>query len=76
MSAYIVADKTINNVVNWLRREVDRLYSIPNKLKELGIDMTESGWEERLGQMMFQLNINGVDARYGNGAAIEFRKLD
>jgi hypothetical protein len=25
MSAFIVADKTINYVVNWLRREIDRL---------------------------------------------------
>jgi hypothetical protein len=25
---------------------------------------------------MFQLNITAVDARYGNGAALEFRKLD
>jgi len=25
---------------------------------------------------MFQLNINGVDAQYGNGKALSFRKLD
>ena len=38
--------------------------------------MSESGWEEHLGQTMFQLNIAAVDARYGKGEAETFRKLD
>jgi hypothetical protein len=76
MSAFMVADTTINDVVNWLRREVFCFSLIPHKLTELGFDTGKSGWAERLGYAMFQLNINGVDARYGNGAAPEFRKLD
>ena len=76
MSAFIVADKTINNVVNWLQREIDHLSLIPDKLQKLGVDTTEDGWAERLGYAMFQLNINAVDARYGNGEAKKFRKLD
>jgi hypothetical protein len=78
MSAYIVADKTINNVVNWLRRdmEIERFSRIPHKLTELGFDTGISGWAERLGYAMFQLNINAVDARYGQGQALKFRKLD
>jgi hypothetical protein len=78
MSAYIVADKTINNVVNWLRRDMDReqFSLIHHKLTKLGFDTGTSDWVERLGHAMFQLNINAVDARYGNGEAEKFRKLD
>jgi hypothetical protein len=40
MSAFIVEDKTINNVVNWLRRDVelDKFSLIPHKVTELGFD--------------------------------------
>jgi hypothetical protein len=78
MSAYIVADNTINNVVNWLRRDVDldRFSHIPHTLKELGFDTSKSGWAERLGNAMFQLNIIAVDDRYGSGEAKRFRPLD
>jgi hypothetical protein len=78
MSAYMVADKTINNVVNWLRRDMDieRFSLIPHKLTEIGFDTGTSGWAERLGYAMFQLNINAVDARYGNGEAMRFRQLN
>jgi hypothetical protein len=76
MSAFMVADKTINYVVNWLRREIDRLPLISHKLKEVGFDTGVPGWAEKLGQAMFQLNIIAVDARYGNGEAGKFRKLD
>jgi hypothetical protein len=76
MSAFLVEDKTINNIVNWLRREMNELYCIPPKLKKLGIDTTAAGWSEDLGRAMFQLNITAVEARYGNGEAVRFRKLD
>src|SRR5918996_724202 len=76
MSAFMVADKTINNVVNWLWNESNRFSLIPRKLKELGFDMSKAGWEETLGHAMFQLNISGVEARYGTGEAAKFRNLD
>ena len=76
MSAFMVEDKTINNVVNWLWDESNRLSLIPRKLKELGFDTSVPGWAEALGYMMFQLNIQAVDARYGNGEAAKFRDLD
>jgi hypothetical protein len=78
MSAFIVANKTINTIVNWLRRDVDldRFSLIPHKLTELGFDTGKSDWTERLGYAMFQLNIIAVDARYGSGEAGKFRKLD
>ena len=77
MSAYIVADKTINNVVNWLRRDVepDRFSQIPHKLTELGFDTSKSGWAERLGYAMFQLNVIAVDVRYGSDEARKLRPL-
>jgi hypothetical protein len=55
MSAFMVKDKTINYVVNWLRREIDRLPIIAHKLKEVGFDMSQAGWAERLGQEIFSL---------------------
>jgi hypothetical protein len=76
MSAFIVADKTINNVVNWLEREIFHLSIITHKLNELGLNTGVAGWAEDLGQAMFQLNIKAVDARYGDGQAEMFRKLD
>jgi hypothetical protein len=75
LSAFMVEDKTINYIVNWLRRNIDQFSLIPHKLKELGFDTSADGWAERLGQAMFQLNVNAVDSRYRFGAAAKFRKL-
>jgi hypothetical protein len=77
MSAFMVEDTTINIVVNWLRRDVDldRFSRIPHKLTELGFDASVPGWAEALGYMMFQVNIQAVDSRYGSGEAGKFRKL-
>jgi hypothetical protein len=76
MSAFMVEDRTINYIVNWLRRQRDELHIIPDKLQKLGIDTGIPGWAEILGHEMFQLNIKAVDARYGEGEAVRFRKLD
>jgi hypothetical protein len=76
MSAFLVADKTINHIVNWLRSERFLISEIPYKLKGLGFDMDKVDWEEKLGLAMFQLNIEAVDVRYGDGEAAKFRKLD
>jgi hypothetical protein len=78
MSAYIVADQTINHIVNWLGRELEAVYGtiiIRQKLLELGFDASIAGWLEILGQERFQLNIQAVDARYGKGEAVKFRTL-
>jgi hypothetical protein len=71
MSAFMVADTTINHIVNWLHRDTDleRFSRLPQKLKELGFDTGKAGWAERLGYALFQLNSIAVDARYGSGAA-------
>jgi hypothetical protein len=78
MSAFIVADKTINYIVNWLEKELEEIYGttvIRQKLMEQGFDASESGWAERLGQAMFQLNVIAVDVRYGSGEARKSRPL-
>jgi hypothetical protein len=76
MSAFMIEDHTINYVVNWLRKQIDELSIIPEKLQKLGIDMNIPDWEEILGQEMFQLNIKAIDSRYGKGEARKFRPLD
>jgi hypothetical protein len=43
MSAFMVEDKTINDIVNWLRSEIDQLFIIPRKLKKLSIDTSVPG---------------------------------
>jgi hypothetical protein len=76
MSAFMVEDQTINQIVNWLRTEIPNLSYIPYKLRDLGIDTFARGWEEQLGREMFQLNSKAVDARYGTGEAATERALD
>jgi hypothetical protein len=76
MSAFIVEDKTINRVVtflatdregDWLRRYIQ---------EQLGIDLTTSMGRETLGKLMFSLNCDAVNQRYGDDQAKEFRPLN
>jgi hypothetical protein len=77
MSAYIVADETINRVVEWLYWELDKSPWLRDKLeKASGIDTSAYKWAAELGKVMFQLNIAGVNDRYGDGEAGKFRKLN
>jgi hypothetical protein len=79
MSAFIVADKTINTIVNWLDSALEEAYgtsSIRQKLQEMGFDKSKAGWAEWLGYAMFQPNVIAVEARYGSGQARRFRPLD
>jgi hypothetical protein len=46
MSAFIVADKTINTIVNWLDRALEEAYgtiTIRQKLLEQGFDASVAG---------------------------------
>jgi hypothetical protein len=77
MSAFMVEDKTINRVVTWIAQEVLRNEWFKDKVeKATGIDTTKTDWEEELGKAMFQLNIDGMNDRYGEGEAKRFRKLN
>ncbi len=77
MSSYMVADETINRVVEWLYWEVTKNQWLRDKLERVsGIDTTSYGWSETLGKAMFDLNIAGVNDRYGDGEAEKFRDLN
>jgi len=76
MSAFLVEDKTINRVVTYLkatRFRGDHSYTL-SQLEELGFNVEDSNFEQKLGEAMFILNIGGVSERYGNAQG--FRPLD
>src|SRR5947208_3499269 len=74
MSAFIVENKTINRIVTWLAREVRTSYSTMERIaRKYRIDITGDNWQENLANAMFQLNCDGVNARYGKGQAEQFR---
>ena len=77
MSAFMVEDTTINRVVTWLKREVQRSrFTLDWLAREYNVDLTRDNWDEKLAQAMFQLNCDGVNARYGKGEAETFRPLN
>lgn len=75
MSAFIVEDKTILDVVNTLSimRNGDWLR---DKVKEGGYDLETTEGRKALASDMFALNVYGVEQRYGKGEAEGFRPLD
>ena len=77
MSAFIVEDSTINRVVAWLAREVSTNHFTLHQLaRKYDNDFVSNEWEEKLAKAMFQLNCDGVNARYGVGEAGKFRPLN
>ncbi len=77
MSAFMVEDTTINRVVTWLKREVTTSrFTLDRLAREYDVNLTSDRWDETLAQAMFQLNCDGVNARYGNGEAEKFRPLN
>ena len=77
MSAFMVEDQTINRVVTWLRREVGtNHYTLDQLARQYGVNLTSDKWDEKLAKAMFQLNCDGVNARYGEGEAEKFRPLN
>jgi len=77
MSAFLVQDKTINEVIGMLALSEDLFDTsfFIRKLKDAGYDLRDGG-DERLGNAMFALNVRAVEARYRPGTATQFRKLD
>ncbi len=77
MSAFIVEDQTINRVVTWLTREVSTShFTLAQLAREYDIDLVSDTWDEKLAKAMFQLNCDGVNARYGEGKTEKFRPLN
>ncbi len=78
MSAFIVEDKVINDAVNYLataRRHGSFEYH-GIMAKEFMVDMTSPKEVDQLAAAMFQLNVNAVEQRYGEGEAKSFRDLN
>ena len=76
MSAFMVEDQTINRVVTWLKCEVQiSRFTLDCLAREYTVDLTSDNWDEKLAKAMFQLNCDGVNARYGDGEAEKFRPL-
>ena len=80
MSSYVVEDKTINKVVEFLSLKIlsgDVFYAhTADKLLAQGYDLATHQGRVRLAVRMFALNVRAVDERYGRDEAKEFRPLD
>src|SRR5207248_10482061 len=64
-------------VVTWLKEEAEVSPTIRILLAGDGkVDLESPGWDEKLAKAMFQLNIDGVNARYGEHEAEKFRPLN
>jgi hypothetical protein len=68
MSAYIVDDSTINQVVSYLAAHPEH--------NSTGLDLSTNAAQSVLGIGMFALNVNAVEQRYGKGQAKDFRTLN
>jgi len=75
MSAYVVEDKTINKIVDWLLLDwMGSRQAAKHALNGYNLDI--DGDAERLANDMFRLNVSAVNQRYGPGEAAKFRPLD
>lgn len=79
MSAFMVEDKTINNVVSHIYMKVlgnrDLGYQYKHLLsKKYNLDSDIA--YNQLADDMFKLNIESIEQRYGKGEAEKFRPLD
>jgi len=72
MSAFIVEDRTINIIVNW----IDTNEYLKRELKKLNYDTDNPDYKEMLANDMFYLNVEAVEQRYGDGEAEKFRDLN
>ena len=78
MSAYIVEDKTINNIMASLTGSFDEHLQrmMTKKLKNIGYDLHSQKDRYRLAMELFRVNCESVEQRYGKGQAEKFRPLD
>jgi hypothetical protein len=79
MSAYVVEDVTINTIVNGLAGLSVTEPWITDPLKPYGFtpgSQPSEATRQDLGRALFALNCLGVNERYGQGEAKEFRSLD
>ena len=72
MSAFMVEDKTINRVVSWLSDDQEGDWI----KRRLDIHLADNENSQEFRQSLFQMNIDGVNARYGEDESKEFRPLE
>ena len=73
MSTFVVRDETINRVVTWLSGTGQKFGCY---LSPLGYYVTDKALLTELAKEMFNLNVEAVNQRYGDGEAATFRPLD
>jgi hypothetical protein len=64
MSAFVVEPTTINKILSWLRHEFIESSWLVGIADKYNLDVENSGWEQRIGQAMYALNIEAVNQRY------------
>jgi hypothetical protein len=75
VSAFIVGNKTINHVTTWLSHS-DNSFERRKVLSAVGISEADEQWDAKLGLAMLAMNVQAVDARYGENQAQQFRTLE
>jgi hypothetical protein len=72
MSSFVVEPSTINRIATYLyRSDRDTAMTAKSKLAQIGINN-----EEELGEAMYRLNLQAVDARYGDLESANLCDLD
>src|SRR5260370_19625905 len=64
MSAFVVKQTSINKIISWLRHEFLENSSLRLVARQFGVDVESEGWEQRLAEAMYALNIEAVNQRY------------
>jgi hypothetical protein len=72
MSAFIVNDQTINQVVTG----IDLRHSHDYLRRKVRAMFPGSDWQRDFGNALFTMNCEAVNQRYGTGEAAQFRELD
>lgn len=68
MSAFIVSQKTINQVLTFLNGHLDRGCGPGYAFRQLGFVLDDPDSLQKLGQELFDLNCLAVDTRYAHNA--------
>ncbi|SRR5258706_15169958 len=66
MSAFVVEDKTINNIVGWLNNSEREhgAWLLELVLQVCEVSRSDEDWQGKVGISMFQMNVDAVRARY------------
>lgn len=75
MSAFIVKDRTINQVIAYLKDCEDTEY-IRRFLAGHGFNLSTNEGRLKLAGAMFKLNCQAIEERYGSGEVEKFRPID